>query len=273
MTMAGSFNGWSFGPGTDYSVRVLSGTEDLPDVRSSLTPRPSAHGAFVGTRFLQPRVITLEVNVHATTADDFMDKVLTVKDATAETEDLLPLSLFDSTRRVECYVDRRVIPDNYPRTRRAVIEFVAPDPRVYDATLSSTTISLPDTTGGLEIPAVVPWSLGATTAGGSLTATNEGNFATRPIAVIEGPVDNPRVENITQSKTVGFTISLTASDTLTIDFDAHSVILNGTASRRNTMTSDSQWWDLPPGDSEIRFDANSFTADSTLTLSWRSAWI
>jgi hypothetical protein len=58
-----------------------------------------------------------------------------------------------------------------------------------------------------------------------------------------------------------------------VDFDAKTVVLNGTASRYSTLTTDSTWWEIAPGTVNVRYAADTFDPASLLTLVWSSAWI
>ena len=42
-------------------------------------------------------------------------------------------------------------------------------------------------------------------------------------------------------------ITLASTDSLVIDMGARTVILNGVASRYNTIVTGSSWWTIPPG--------------------------
>lgn len=277
MTLAGEYNGLSFGPGSDVHVAGMEGVEDLPPVRSTDVLRANDEGSFLGSDYLGSREVVMTYHLIADNQEDYevirdLFKAAMVPSTSVE----IPLKIYGSTKRINCRVRRRNVPvfcDKIQDYTTAIVQFVASDPRLYSESESSQTVGLPTSSGGLDIPADVPWVLGAASSGGIITAVNEGNFPTLPIAVITGPADNPRLENVTQGKTVQFNLSLGASDTLTIDFAAHSVLLNGTASRRSTMTSSSQWWDLQPGTSTIRFNANAYDPSSSVLLTWRSSWI
>jgi hypothetical protein len=133
---------------------------------------------------------------------------------------------------------------------------------------ASTTWAAPVVAG-----ATWSWTWGTGGSAGAVTVTNLGNFPTRPIVAIAGPVDNPQLQNGSTGEFVQFALSLTASDVLTVDFDAHSVLLNGTASRRNTLTSTSKWWELAPGTTQVLYSANTTQVGSVATMTFRSAWV
>jgi hypothetical protein len=77
------------------------------------------------------------------------------------------------------------------------------------------------------------------------------------------------------SATLKFNITLGSTDTLVIDTSpgVHSVTLNGTASRNNTIAGGSTWFVLPPGSSTIGFASTDATQVSgTCTVQFRNAW-
>ena len=170
---------------------------------------------------------------------------------------------------------RRSLPigrDFYYGLPLAVVEFYSTDPRIFSAVQGSLTTTLPSAGGGLNFNLGFNATFGAVSTGGTLTAVNDGSFQTSPVIRIDGPATNPRVESITQGKTLQFNITLAAGEFLLIDGEQRTVLLNGTASRYNTLTPASSWWDLSPGTNEVRFQASTTTA-ATMTLTWRSAWV
>jgi hypothetical protein len=98
---------------------------------------------------------------------------------------------------------------------------------------------------------------------------NNGNRPAPAILTITGPVTNPRVINDTYSKVLSFLIDLSALDVLTVDLVNRTVILNGTANRRGTMTT-FDWFLFNPGSTFIRFGGDS--GSGSLTVSYRNAW-
>jgi hypothetical protein len=196
----------------------------------------------------------------------------------------LPLSFrlprFSGDRRINVRPRRRQLPVDITyalSNGRAILQFAATDPRIYADTLSSATISLPTAGGGRTYNQTYNKTFGATSTGGSATCTNAGNFPTRPVITITGPssgtVDNPRLENVTTGEVLQINYSLAAGSTLVIDFDERTILEGGTASRYYALDSSSRWWELQPGDNEIRFNANAFVSGSTATIEWRSAWM
>lgn len=128
--------------------------------------------------------------------------------------------------------------------RRRTMEVVsgilkASDPRLYDPTLRTVEFALLDSSGGLPIPFSIPIPIGQdalstiqsiTYAGGSYLAAAE-----YPLIIINGPIDNPIVRNLT----TGERIALTANGGLMLDSGEFVTIdLSGFPRRDNKTIRD-----------------------------------
>lgn len=276
MIYSGSYNGLAFGPATSFPLNLIAGLDDMPPVRSTDALRSQDHGAWAGTDLAGERTITLGFMLTAANAAALDALADQVSAAFVVQPAELPLLYNGSTRRIMCRPRRLMIPRDLAANElsaKALVELVATDPRKYNATETSISTGLPTNSGGMTFPAAFPLAFGAAGTGGYIQAANAGNFPTRPVITIAGPVDNPTVTNQTAGKSLTFAITLAVTDTLTIDLDARSVTLNGTASRRNTLAPGSQWWELAPGQSTIRYTANTALTGSVMTLTYRDAWL
>lgn len=151
----------------------------------------------------------------------------------------------------------------------------AEDPRIYSSTLL--------TAGPLSLGATVftgfAFSLAFSFSFGGVSSTSDqvnlfvdGNRPTPPVMVIKGPVTNPRILNDTTSSEMVFSnITLSSTDTLTIDMKNKTIKLNGTANRRNLLQAPT-WFYLQPGFNSIRYRAATSDPTSTLTITYRPAW-
>jgi hypothetical protein len=275
----GSYNGfaWSTVGGNAY-LHTQTGVEDLPGFRRTEAPRAHDVGWFSGPAYLDAKTITMQYVLRGIRDGTLQTNIDTFLAATApqDPDVELPLYLLGSTRLINAKVSRRTNPydrERYGGAPRPTVEFLACDPRMYDANLSTVTIPLAVASGGASWPWAWPVSWGSAGTSGAVTVTNAGNFPTKPVAVFTGPVDNPQLQNATAGLYVQFAITLGVSDTLTVDFDARSVLLNNTAPRRNTMLAGSTWWGLGKGTSQILYSANTVQVGSTCILTWRSAWV
>lgn len=274
---SGSYNGLSWGPGTDFHISDVKGLDDLPAVRTSDAPRAADHGVWRGIDVLDRRVVQLDFAIIAKDNPTLFADVAQAEAAfQPQLSTELPLLLFGSTRLVYCRCRRRDIPYDASIKRRTgtmTVELHAADPRVYDANQTTLLISPPIGATGAAWPWTFPLSWGGAATTGSASVTNTGNFETRPVITIKGPCTNPTISNQSLMATLTFNITLAGVDQLVIDTDARSVVLNGTASRRATLVTGSTWWTLPPGTSTLAFGAQSTSSGCMATVTYRNAWV
>lgn len=269
------------GDGTPYVVQSVSGLQDSPGVRSGRTPRGRAHGSFPGPKYSEHRVITATIEIDGphqngpTVWDDFSRAHITAIDELGEFHAKVSgvasgreVVLFATCEKLSLPVDQ----DYWQGLGHADVQWVADDPRIYDAVLSTVSTTVADTSGtGEPWPFDWPIDWGGTASGGTVTATNEGEFPAPWVATITGPVTSPRIEDAATGQVVRFDGSLAAGETLVVDSMAKSVLLGGTVSRYSWLRPQSRWFDLAPGANTIRFAASA--GSGSLTLSWRSCWI
>jgi Siphovirus-type tail component, C-terminal domain len=152
------------------------------------------------------------------------------------------------------------------------VAFVALDPSIYSAATQQVQLTLPSDSGGLTFPATFPATITATVTAGRAEITNVGTRETGLVLRIDGPVQEPRVSLLTDdgALTLRFFLDLTAGQWLDVDTRGRTCYLNGTASRRGLASGD--WPLLPPGTSELAFDAGLYDANALLTATWRDSW-
>jgi len=178
--------------------------------------------------------------------------------------------LFGRPRMVEPNVE--TVPAGWSYTRAA---FAALDPTIYSGEEHAVTLGLPSAFGGLALPLTLPVTVDAAVTSGRGVITNAGTKSTGLRVRIDGPVAEPRISLLTAdgSAIVRVWATLTVGQWLDIDTAARTVYLNGTASRRGVTTVEGIGWPvLPPGTSELAFDASYYTAPATATVRWRDTW-
>ena len=268
------------GPSTNIGIVGVSGLDDLPSFRTSDTDRPQDHGMYAGKDYLSGRVVELDLRITAASDAAFRSTIQALNDATviAAAEGILTFQLpgMASNRILFVRPRKRSLPQDWDyaaaRKGNGALQFFATDPRIYDATQSSSSTAAATSGGGRTYNRTYNLTYAAGGAGGTINATNAGNFPTRPTVRIDGPVTDPRIENVTAGKYLQFSgLTLASGEWLDIDFQNRTVLLNGTASRYNYLTSTSSFWELGPGNNQIYFTSGSATG--TLTLTYRSAWL
>ncbi|WP_405883678.1 phage tail family protein [Streptomyces sp. NBC_01384] len=263
--------------GVAWALQSFDGW-DSAEVRSEYTEREADHGAWASPVYLGSRPITLAGTVTAPDRPSLEDALERLRTAASLSDTTLVVYELTSPKQATVRRSGKCL-FAYVTDRIATysVLMTAADPRRYSTTLQSGTTGLPSVTGGLTLPATMPMTLSATTVSGVLNAVNTGTFETRPVLTISGPVATPTVSTLYPDGTVRqllYSQNLQTGDVLTIDTDAHTVMLNGSVSRRRFMTVLSGWPTIPAGGSVIyQFKSSANNATARLTATWRSAWI
>ena len=276
-----SYNGWLFG-GTGQGVQVLSvtGLEDLPTLRVQDDNRGYFDGMFTGRDFLNGRTITMELQIMSDGSNNYQvylqqlqQYLISQQSGTTVLQFNLPTR---GTRRVNARVRRRAIAVNPEYTygkAYATIEFFCPDPRIYNDTATTYTFT-PASGTGRTYPRVYPMLYNATTGtpGNQQTMVNNGNYTTYPIYTIVGPCSNPSIVNANTNTALNFNVTLSSTDTLTVDTDMKTVLLNNIVSR-NLLAASSQWSGFDPGNTLLSLLVSTYTAGASMVVSYRDAYI
>lgn len=272
------FAGQHWGDGTGIDFVKLDGL-GAPDYRSNDVVRPRDHGMIAGTDFLGGRTVAMDLELGATSAatlETSLNALQQLGTTVSQTEQWLVFQLPGQVKRfVKARLRARAVPIDIAyevgRIVPIALQFYATDPRIYALTpISSSTFQLPTSSGGLGWP-LGAWPIGwGSATSGQQVIVNAGTFATRPVVTFTGPLTSPNVQNVTSGQTWACTFDLQAGDTLVVDFDARTVLLNGTASRYSFVTSTSVWWELAPGNSTMQIGASA--GSGTASLVAYSAW-
>lgn len=271
------YNDLLIGGDSDYAVAEVRGLLDL-NVRTSDRALLRRHGLHPGEDFLSGRTVTVAVEVYSSSGLDQAVQDFLEAFVPAGGEQGLAMQLPGIANGAKVRLNSRVRRRSsavdlewYRGIPVILVELEATDPRLYAAAESSDTgRTISTTSGGLTWPLTWPLAWG-TAASGTFVATNAGNFETPATFTLSGPLTNPRIENVTQGKTLDFGITLSASETLVVDTAARTVLLGGTASRYSTLTTASEWFQLGAGGDTIRLAADS--GSGSMDTTWRSAWV
>jgi hypothetical protein len=273
-----TFNGLTIGDAT-YGIEQLTGFHDSPEVRTSDQIRARSHGQWSSPDFLGGRTVQASITInsqHPSSAawQALSQALVTGQQSESVLSATIPGVAYGNTVQVNARVRKLSLPIDMNYTfgvGRAEVEWHCTDPRIYSSTLTTLTTTQATSSGGLLLPALAPLAFIGTATGGQVVATNSGEFDAPWTAVISGPVTNPRIENVTTGETISFTGELGEGDTLTISSLDRTVLLNNTTSRYSWLTAGSSWFDLPAGDTTVRFAGAS--GSGSIDLSFRSVWI
>lgn len=225
------------------------------------------HGGWSGDGYLAPRAISLRGRAYAPTPEAARAALDRLNDAASIDDFRFVVYEPDRTRwmpahRVDDVLHKWVMPESFEWG----LGLVADDPRKLHPELRGST-GLPSTTGGLTVPFTVPFTINATTVSGQVNLTNPGNMA-GPVRIrIIGPVTGPVITHVSAGRSLEFSMSLVlqAGEWLDIDMDAHTVLANDTANRRNYVISDS-WSAFEVGDNTWKFTAATYDAVTFMTV-------
>lgn len=277
-----SYNGLTFGAGTDIQIVSEQGLRSIPEVRTQDAVIPRNDGTFAGLNFLGGRtaVLTLAVTVtkelpFETVVSNIANAFQSISDPTQQQVLQFMYPGWSAPRQLTGRVTKAGFPTDLNYSFHKIVslpvEFVFNDPLIYDSVPYSVTAGLPSPTAGLTFNVTFNATFGSS-VGGSLAVTNLGNIATPPVITIQGPMLNPRIA-LPTGEYMQLDISLGSTDTVVIDMKAHTIVLNGTASRVNTMRVGSSWFFLPVGTSSLSLSSQDSTqVVGTFTVAWRSAW-
>lgn len=273
-------DGLLFGAGTPYAVTNWAGFLDLGGVRSAFTQRTRAHGGFTEPHFGGGAARTLEFNISPTPTVSFAAAVAALRAGTYPQDGVRPLwfqmpgiGLLTGGFQVL----NRSIPIEqayaFALVNKAAVQLYFPDPLWYGPTVSALT-RLPITSGGLAYPLSYPLAYGSPVTG-RVSAANAGSAVTAPVFTIMGPIDIAgfQVASIEDGISIQYNGSLSAGDQLVIDTRTGSVVLNGTADRRNLLGY-STWPNIPASSTRtFAFTTlGTYQAAASMTVAWAPAY-
>ena len=276
-------NGLLIGADSPYQITSMDGLLTTPDLQRSDKAKLQRHGVFSSNRYYGKRTVTVTIQITETATISFDRAISDLKSALRFDQDEQAFSLqFPGVAngepiRFNGTVDKVSLPqsrDFYYGIPEATIQIVCSDPRLYSDVLATDSLNLPIDTGGVTFAVEFNMEFSDLEASQStIVLMNSGDFDAPVRFAVNGEISNPTIiheESGRQLVLDGY--SQTANDFLLINSADKSVLLNGTASRRQLLTSESSFFDLQPGTNTIRFDG---VGDGTaiLTASYRSAYI
>jgi hypothetical protein len=302
----------SFGTGPDqygnaWIIEKLEGW-DSPDIVGQVLQRGADHGGWAAGQWYAPRALTFQVRASCPNqaARDI---------ARSQMQMVCPpgdLALFKYNEPIPKQVwFRRAgkITETYDNLQE--VDFAAvlicPDPRKYSQTAKiwSAAVKTPTTwytIGTSGSPGSPAFTMANNVNYNSSAATNAGNFETRPVVTVTGPMHYPAITYVNTGQTVSWsTLILNTGDVLTVDFDSRTGWVNGAfildvplrkipgpvGSFASTKISagyypadiSSQWFTLWPGLNTLELTSISpstgtFSGDfGAMTALHRDAWI
>lgn len=254
--------------GVVWNVEPLNGWDTPAEVTERLEQRNADHGGWLRRGYYQPRDIELRGGLYG---HDWAALSQAWSQVVAAVPSFDPVTLTVATPGSPV-LQTTVVQGGSPILERTdgwtfSFSLLAADPRRYSTIETVASTAMTATSGGLSLPLSLPLSLGATKTSGVLTVTNEGDMPTRPTLRVFGPCP-PLAITHSSGRRLVVPDPVGAGQVLTIDTDARSAVVDGTATRVVTGT----WFELEPGVNEIQFSSASYDPAARLSVSFRSAW-
>ena len=274
------FRGLLLGSGTPYGWQSLSGWDQTSLLGNK--PKNSGDGSWAGNGRRPERTVLWEFQMHPDAAD-FAAAVEAVERMAATVRDSTehPLVINDgvATRLVYAKCTRLVMPRDKLFAVSKVkcgLQWVASSPGKLETTERSVTILAPSAGfGGLTYPLSYPLTYGTAGSPNNGLATNFGYEPADPVLVFTGPLDTPRVVNVTATRSLEFDLALGSGQTLAVDVGRGTVLLDGATDRLTSRTNSSvpvPEWQLEPGSNDLTLLAASFGAGASVSVTWRSTY-
>ncbi|MEV0586313.1 hypothetical protein [Nonomuraea sp. NPDC050310] len=251
------WNGFVLGRGTPY--RITGGLDgfrgkETPD--SGHAPKANDHGSSPGRPLARDRQVVLTGHIRAPRAQ-VEEIVLALENATPLLEDATQWPLVVNDLGTPYLMRARIGRVHIPVDRllrlgwgKIAVEWLLADPRRYN--INSTGVTVP-------IDTIVD-------------VTNAGNAATKPLLRIPGPVETPKIHNLTLNRVLEFNLTLDDGEELEIDTDLERARVGSTnvISSRSSGSVSVPDWILARGPQEIEYTAAS--GGTQAEVLYRDAW-
>lgn len=250
--------------GATAVVTRAEGLQGAPALREVKALKGQQHGAYIRSKWLDARAITLEgeiIGADLETSFDLYDALAKAFMASVSTAGVLKWTRSSAGQalQVDCQVaalSPLTMADGGNMIQYQVT-FACGDPRVFDqseTTNTGTTITVPAT-------------------GGTTAYNNTGSIATPPKIRIYGGITNAFVR-LSTGAGLTFTNVIAGADYLEIDVKNRTVKTNGTTSLLSALNAAaSDWFEIPTGTGTMTTTCSAVSGSPRVDLIYRSAWI
>lgn len=262
--------GLLMGDDTPYVVAAFDPWA-APTARVGEVNRAGADGVIAGVDLVGGRTVTVELLLASDDVADDLEAMRALTAAWAMADADVPLVWRETGGAMYRLEGRPRLAD--PRFSAGLpveCRFLATDPTIYANTeQTSGAVGFPTGGAGVTPPLTPPVVFGSGGSSGTFTATNDGTALVGWRVEVAGTWVDPVVENVDTGDQLRLVGSVGSGQTLVIDSTERSITLDGSA-RPSWLRAASQWWTLPPGDTEVRLTGASGAGSATFT--WRSGW-
>ncbi len=258
-----------------YLQEPLSGL-DIPPKRTTSFNYSGRDGGVVARQLYAMRPITVNGRIYGDTSTSYAEKRLALLSAlSGKTPVTLTIVTYDGrSYQVEASViDVQADIINIKQMCVFKIEFLCPDPLIYDQTngASFEATLYKAIGGGYEFPYILPveWDAG----GVPTNVINSGEATVYPtITFTGGTGENPIVTNTDTGEFIQVNVNISPGDVLIIDMKNKTVMLNG-GNIRSLVEDGSTFWGLEPGGNLLTLETDNGGDDLTGVVEWRPGYL
>lgn len=260
--------------GVDWTIDKFEGWGS-PAPTLELKQRARGHGATASESFLKPRFMTISGLIIVRNHED--QDAAADRLVSAVTLDQFQLLVAHAGRVRNCMAQRQgevLVTHLTDKVSSYSILIVAKDPLKYGDLVAAAT-GLPSSSGGVVYPVTYPVTYSGVTNSGVVRLTNAGNAQAPVWLRIDGPIPAGgwTVTHLgkKQSLTFASSLALGVGEFVTVDMGRREVLAQGQSPRSGYVTSRG-WFTLDPGDNDIAFSAQNYSATAQLTVTTKPAW-
>jgi hypothetical protein len=270
--------------GCSWVVQSEDGWSASPPARPSQQDKTIGDGTFAGTGYYAGRLITLQGTCVAPSQVAMLWAKEAVKSAFGPSDlaefrvDELHLSRYCTVR----LADKIEILDKGPVAFTWQFGVLAPDPRRYSVDPVSLSCGLPmaGAGNGRTYPRTYPLLYSGAGTGGEVVFTQAGNYKYTPAVItIQGPAVSPTVEHDVSGSHITLDMTVGYGRYVVLDLGAQTAMLGGTQTVATSVTSDSAWFMLSPGENVLGFrgeagvNPDGSPGSPVMTVNGASAWV
>lgn len=157
----------------------------------------------------------------------------------------------------------------------SVLVFRAHDPYLYDT--NATQVGPFTASAGVPFFPILPIHLSSSSVLSGFSIDNDGDVEAYPVWTIHGAGSAITLTNNTTGKSLALTgnggLTLGTSDSLTIDTQARTVLLNGSTSEYSRLSFASSLWKLAQGFNSISISMTGTDANSSVQMQYKRRWL
>jgi hypothetical protein len=219
----------------------------MPPVQRLISRAPQQHGDSDEGFLLEPRMLSLREAIMTSSYSALFTSRKKLLEIFKPSNNPIQLrfTLPDGAmRQIDCYFHSELglsSRDQLGPKQRAVVRLRAPDPTFYNPTLKEEVWSVSGVGSFLVFPITFPILFTSSIINEGRVVAYAGTWFTYPIIRLTGPLQNPRVTNVTLNKKVELLFTISAGKYVDIDLspDKKTVVDSDGINRIGTVTADS----------------------------------